>query len=132
MPMTTDERDRLKSVIAQAVDATFMQRGFNASRHAEAVIEALSKAGLLPAAQAADRWQDIGTAPNDSSFRWYGLHVQHIGHDWFEAHYLSHADNGEMIEPSGDNFTDWAFIDFEFWCAAPSPPAIIAEKREVK
>jgi hypothetical protein len=31
--------------IAEAVDATFMQRGFNAQRHAAAIIEALGKEG---------------------------------------------------------------------------------------
>lgn len=77
-------------------------------------------------------WQPIASAPNDSGLRWYGLHVQHTkGHSWFEAHYLSHDDDGQMREPSGDDFTDWAFSDFEFWCAAPPPPQV-AEHREVK
>lgn len=72
----------------------------------------------------ADGWRDIATAPNDSSFRWYGLHVQHTaGHGWFEAHYVCHDDDGQMRLPSGDNFDDWAFIDFEVWAPAPLPPA---------
>jgi hypothetical protein len=34
------------SVIADAVDATFMQRGFRANRHAAAILEALNDAGF--------------------------------------------------------------------------------------
>lgn len=76
----------------------------------------------------ADGWKPISTAPNDSGFRWYGLYVKHTtGAEWFEAHYLSHDDDGQMIESSGDHFTDWEFSDFEFWCAAPAPP-ILAEE----
>jgi hypothetical protein len=88
----------------------------------------------ITAALPAQEWQDISTAPNDSVFRWYGLQVKHAkGHEWFEAHYVSHDDDGEMRLPSGDNFDDWAFSDFEFWCDAPPPPvAVIAEERTTK
>lgn len=73
---------------------------------------------------ALEGWQDIASAPNDSDFRWYGLHVKHRGgHEWFEAHYIAHDDNGQMIEPNGDGFTDWSFENFEFWCNAPPLPA---------
>ena len=91
-------------------------------------VEELLKA--YDALLAAQEWQDISTAPNDSNFRWYGLHVRHSsGHSWFEAHYVSHDDDGEMRLPSGDNFGDWAFSDFEVWCDAPPPPkgALIAD-----
>lgn len=82
---------------------------------------------LLPA----QGWQEISTAPNDGDCRWYGLHVTHkSGNEWFEAHYISHDDDGQMRLPSCDNFDDWAFSDFEVWCDAPPPPvAIIAEER---
>jgi hypothetical protein len=67
------------------------------------------------------QWQPIETEPDDGSLRLYGLHVRHAdGHNWFEIHYLSRADDGEMIQPSGDNFVDWTFDDFEVWAEAPT------------
>jgi len=68
-------------------------------------------------------WMPILTALNDGDFRFYGLHVSHTnGSSWFEAHYLCWDDDGVMRLPSGDNFDDWAYSDFEFWLPAPAPP----------
>lgn len=71
------------------------------------------------------QWQPMRTEPQDGNFRLYGLNVNHRnGHSWFEVHYLAYVD-GEMIEPSGDNFTDWSFENFEMW--APAPQFIAAD-----
>lgn len=68
-------------------------------------------------------WQPIETAKRDCNFRFYGLHVtQTNGFTWFEAHYVAEDSQGQMIQPSGDNFDDWAYEDFEVWCDAPAPP----------
>lgn len=73
--------------------------------------------------QPVEGWRPIETAPNDSAFRWYGLHVTHAsGYSWFEAHYVQHDDDGQMRLPSGDDFSDWAYDDFECWAPAPAPP----------
>jgi hypothetical protein len=37
----------IDQTIAEAIDATFMQRGFNARRHAEAVLQALDREGWI-------------------------------------------------------------------------------------
>ena len=64
-------------------------------------------------------------APRDGNFRFYGLHVSNnrTGFRWFEAHYVAEDDTGQMVEPSGDSFSDWSFEDFEVWADAPSLPA---------
>lgn len=69
-------------------------------------------------------WNPMDTEPRDGAFRLYGIHVKHInGSEWFEVHYVAKDDDGQMIEPSGDAFSDWSFEDFEVWADAPSPPA---------
>jgi len=35
-----------EQIITDTVDATFMQKGFNASRHTEAILKALKEAGF--------------------------------------------------------------------------------------
>lgn len=68
-------------------------------------------------------WQPIGKDPCDGKFRLYGLHVKHrTGSEWFEAHYLSFDSSGEMLEPSGDIFTDWSWNDFEVFSECPPQP----------
>ena len=67
-------------------------------------------------------WQPISTDPNDGAYRFYGLYVTNnkTGFRWFEAHYVALDDGGQLLHPSGDNFDDWAYDDFEVW--APAPP----------
>jgi len=71
-------------------------------------------------------WQPMNTEPNDGAFRLYGLHVYNISHNishsWLEIHYVALNEEGQLILPSGDNFDDWAFNDFECWAPAPRDP----------
>lgn len=68
------------------------------------------------------KWQPMATEPNDGKFRLYGLHVTNrSGFTFFEAHYVALNDDGQLIEPSGDNFDDWAFDDFIVWADVPQP-----------
>lgn len=56
-------------VIAEAVDATFMQRGFNARRHAEAVISALEAEGYVIAPAlggVAEGWRLVPIEPTEA------------------------------------------------------------------
>lgn len=70
-----------------------------------------------------NEWQPMNTEPNDGAFRFYGLHCKSAdGFEWFEAHYVSLNNEGQLVLPSGDNFDDWAFADFECWVPAPTPP----------
>lgn len=87
-------------------------------------IQAQGISGIAYSAGNCGAWQDISTAPNDSDFRFYGLHVNHKdGSSWFEAHYVAWDDDGNMVLPSGDNFDDWAYSDFEFWAPSPALPS---------
>jgi hypothetical protein len=68
-------------------------------------------------------WQPMATEPNDGEFRLYGLFVTNNvnGFTWFETHYVALNDDGQLVEPSGDNFDDWAFDDFKVWADVPQP-----------
>jgi hypothetical protein len=66
-------------------------------------------------------WQSMYTAPTDGDFYLYGLTVKHRdGRSWFEVHYLALINGGDMIEASGDIFTEWSHSDFEYWSPAPA------------
>ena len=71
-----------------------------------------------------DGWQPMATEPRDNRFRLYGLNVTNnrTGFTWFEVHYVAQDDDGQMVEPSGDAFSDWSYDDFEVWADAPQPP----------
>jgi hypothetical protein len=78
----------------------------------------------LGAAQAPSQWQPIATEPNDGNYRLYRLTVNHRdGTSWGEVHYLAWEDGGDMIDASGDKFSDWSHSDFEHWAEAPSMPS---------
>jgi hypothetical protein len=74
-------------------------------------------------------WQPIETEPGDFNYRLYRLTVQssrdgRVGHEWVEIHYLARdQDTGDMLDASGDVFSDWGFDDFEHWAPAPTMPA---------
>jgi hypothetical protein len=69
------------------------------------------------------QWQPIETDPGDGSFHFYGLHVVNPRHKWFEVYYLARDEvDGEMIQSSGDPFSEWSFEDFEVWSPAPVQP----------
>lgn len=68
-------------------------------------------------------WQPMSTEPCDGRFRLYGLHVAlRSGFRWFEVHYVARDEEGQLLHPSGDSFSDWQFSDFEVWADAPQPP----------
>lgn len=75
-------------------------------------------------------WQPIATAPNDGSFRLYGLHVRSrsLPAGWFEVYYLALDEDGALLETSGDPFGTWTYDDFEVWADAPAPPSNNGEK----
>jgi hypothetical protein len=77
-------------------------------------------------------WQPMETEPGDGAFRFYGLHCEHnrTGFKWFEVHYVALDDTGQLVEPSGDSFSTWAYDDFEVWCEAPLPPLAAGKRGE--
>ena len=68
-------------------------------------------------------WQPMDTAPDDGDFYLYGVNVTNnkTGAKWFEVWYLARDDEGHMIDPSGDYFSEWSHDDFECWAKAPAP-----------
>lgn len=72
-------------------------------------------------------WHPMSTHPYDGNFRLYGLHVtNNNGFKWFDVHYLA-MDDGQLVEPCGDYFSNWNFEDFEVWADASPPPKQSAE-----
>ena len=61
-------------------------------------------------------WHQIETEKRDGDFKFYGLTVVHADRrKWFEAYYLYQDDDtGEMMEPSGDVFSDGATTTLRF------------------
>lgn len=127
-PLTAELVEALERARAALIRAGFVQHSPHGDGDPE--INGIDAALTRARSENADGWRTIESAPNDSAFRWYGLHVQHrSGYEWFEAHYVSHDDDGQMRLPSGDNFDDWAFSDFEVWCEAPPVPAPPVEEK---
>jgi hypothetical protein len=69
-------------------------------------------------------WHPIARDPRDGKFRFYGLFVKNerTGFKWFEAYYVAEDDDGQLIDSSGDHFSDWTMDDFQFWADAPPQP----------